>query len=278
MIPDIKNATNDTAAALAAGEELAKKVEVRDYHGHLLTFVPAGLNVVDHTLYRPAPPSLEEDVNLQRPEDFCAYVALFADAVATLVFADYENDQFGAILDYHKSATEPSWGRHKATLKLAHTAAWQIWAGKNKAQMTQTEFGQFLEDNLPDIAAPNGADLLEVARSFEANKSVNFKSSRRESDGSVNFAYEEDVKGTTKQGGMKVPTEFVLGLVPYEGSKKYAVTARLRYRLGTGGALSLWYELQRIEDVLDAAFTEIEASIREKLTPVIRAMVRGNTE
>lgn len=274
--PFVQAAVTNTAAAIAAGEELAKKVEVRDYHGHLLTFVPAGLNVQDHTQYRPAPPTLKETVNLHRPEDFCAYVALFADKATTMVFTDY-NDGFGAILDYHKSPTEPSWGRHQATLGLAHPPAWTTWAAKNKTFMTQTEFGQFLEDNLPDIAAPNGADLLEVARNFEASKSVAFKSFKRESDGAVNFAYEEDVKGTTSQGAIKVPTEFTLGLVPYEGAKKYAVTARLRYRIAGAGVLTLWYELLRLEDVLDAAFTEIEASICEKLTPVIRAMVRGNT-
>ncbi len=182
---------------------------------------------------------------------------------------------FQAVLDYHTDPATPSWNTHRALCALVKTVAWTEWAALNKKVCTQAEFATFLEDHIPDIASPAGATLVELARNFEAAKDVTFQSSQRASDGSITFAYNETVKENVRGATMKVPAEFVLGLAPFEGSPKYQVTARLRYRIADGGKLTLWYDLLRVQDVLDAAFNDVLADVVKATAPAVRGVLLG---
>lgn len=278
MIPEsIKDASNNTASAIAAGAALATvKPEVVDVHGQPVLFVPDGFRLENLSGYLPSPSRLSQFVSLVTPKSFCDYVNLFGQADRSIVFAQPKGASFVTVLDYHANPTAPSWNGHKASCVLQHTAAWKEWTAQNKQPMSQADFAQFLEDHIPDIAEPAGAVLLEVARNFEAKKAVTFQSIQRISDGSVQFAFNEDVQGTPKAGAMKVPTEFTLVIAPFEGSEPETVVARLRYRIGDGGKLSIWYDLIRAQEVLDRAFNRIYADIEKGTKKSVRAVVIGS--
>jgi uncharacterized protein YfdQ (DUF2303 family) len=196
-----------------------------------------------------------------------------------MIFADRDAKSFTAFLDYHEASATgahvPARLAHVATLPLKHPIAWAEWLSKNLTKFTQETFAQFIEDHLPEIAQPAGATLLELVRNFEAKKDVNYQSSIRANDGNVQFSYNEIVQGNSRAGTMTMPAELILVLSPFEGSAEFPVTARMRWRLETGGKLSLWYDLLRIENVVDLAFAETRDNIKNGTVSVCRAIISG---
>lgn len=274
----IDEAETDTAAAVAAGAALADRhvLFTTDTTGCPCAIVPDGLKVVDLSDRLPAPRRLQQKLIAYTPKSFVDYVNEFGDKGTTMIFAAPEFNTITALLDYHRSATEPSWLGHSIQLRLKPTKEWSEWVAHSGSQnaMSQVPFAHFLEDHIKDIAEPNGAELLEIALTIEATKGISFKSHRRLSDGSVLAMYTEDVKGTAQDGKMQIPTEFVLGLVPYEGVQKYRVNARFRYRI-SDGALVVWYELERPDDVLKDAFTKIVEAIATGTADHARGVLAG---
>lgn len=176
---------------------------------------------------------------------------IFADAFAS-------EPMFTAVLDYHPEGPEQNaaqWDLFRATLPLRRTESWKRWTTAHGKAMTQDAFAQFLEDNIPDIADPAGADLVEIARTLEATVAVDWKSHIRADNGQHRFNYIETVDGRANGGAVTIPNELTLVLQPFEGSKRYEVKARFRYRL-VAGKVSLWFDLVRAQDVLTEAFND----------------------
>jgi uncharacterized protein YfdQ (DUF2303 family) len=226
--------------------------------------------------YLPMPVMRRADVTVHDALSFGAYLNRFKED-ATLIFADRVARAFTGVIDYHEPGVDglARWGRHRVSLPLRHTPSWMTWENANKKALGQVAFSQFLEDNIPDIAEPAGATIMEIARSFEVKKSVSFKSQIRADNGSHNFTFNEEVTGTSR--GVVVPPTFVLGLRPFEGSTVYRIEARLRYR-NDDGKLSLWFDLIRAQDVLDTAFQDelgtIVKTVGDK-TPVVAGPAPG---
>lgn len=167
--------------------------------------------------------------------------------------------QFEAVFDDHTKDLS-GWKEHRAKFGVTHSLQWATWTRNNKQQMPQEKFAQFIEDNLPDIVAPEAAHILEVSRSLQAKKKVNFSSGIRLANGQNEFTYEEEIQGTTAKGKLHVPETFTLGLPVFENGTGYKVEARLRYRINEGG-LTMWYDLLRPEKFVEDAVREIWAEI-----------------
>lgn len=275
----LTSAKADVAAAIIAGEALAAAPAIQKTEdGRPFLLMPnagGGLEFKDLSNLLPHPMRLTQTIALHTPGSFGDYVNLFGDKTRTLIVANRDTNVLTALLDYHADPKAPSWVGHKATCELETTQPWDEWVEKHDKPMNQADFAQFLEDHLPEIASPDGALLVEIARTFEAKKNVSFKSHVRATDGSVNFAYEEDVQGTAKASQVKIPTSFTLVLTPYYGSKQAQLEARLRYRIGSGGALALTFQLIRHEDVLEAAFLDVVEAVKAATVEHVRAVVIG---
>lgn len=274
MNPKIANQKTDAATMLEAGAQLAKEVQVLDVNGRPFAAIPEGIALTDLTHTLPRPLMSKQATTLHTPEAFVDYVTLFAAPERTVVFADRPETKFEAVLDFHE-ADAKSWKGHRAFLPLTATDAWDEWNNKDKAVMVQTEFAAFIEAHIPEIADPDGGDLLEMISSFQATENVAFKSVRRSAEnGSVEAAYTKEVRGVETMGKIKIPSEFVLMLSPFEGGNPRRLAAKFRWRL-TGEKLTMWYELIRPTDVLNAAFDEVAEGIKVALLGVIRALVAG---
>lgn len=208
----------------------------------------------------PRPKRLRAQIDVRTVDSFVHYVARFL-TPGTLLVGDDTAQRVDALLDYHESALMPSHSEHRCRLQLEATPEWKAWAAGDKKRFNQADFAQFLEDNLVDIVAPEGATVLEVARSLEAAKAVNFRSSLRLDNGERQFLYEETVSGSAGKGTLKVPEVFTLGLQPFRGSDRYRVEARLRYRIEGEGKLVLWYDLLRPHKVLETAIADVFAAL-----------------
>lgn len=112
-----------------------------------------------------------------------------------------------------------------------------------------------------EVGSPDGATLLEVCRTLEAKKKVDFKSAIRLADGSTQFTYDEDVQGSARQGQLAVPEQFSLGIPVFENGAKYRADVRLRYRIQDGGNLIMWLELIRPHKIIEDAVKQLRADI-----------------
>lgn len=244
-------------AVIFAGQALG---EPKAVPGGVIPYavIPDGAKVEDLERLLPAPARAQANVTAKSAETFAAYVNRFK-VKATVIFADQEKFTLVGIIDYH-SAASPAFREHRVSYGAPRSLEWNTWRTASGKRMAQADFAQFIEDNVVDIRDPAGAEVLEVSRSLQAKKSVEFASAIRLSDGAQQFTYNESVDGSTAKGTIKVPEEFTLGIPVFFGGALYEVRARLRYRI-EGGKLQLWYELYRPEHIEKDAFEKVCAEV-----------------
>lgn len=266
----VVTAESDTEllATLRAGAALGRPKTPGGPHAIPFAVVPDGYHVQSLKDQIPdLPPRRIADVRLFDAESFISYVNAFK-APETRIFADLQARAIGAILDYHEAGATGAarWGQHSVTLQLRLTPEWQRWVSMDRKKVSQLDFAEFIEDNLPDIASPDGSDILQVSRSLEATKTVTFASGVRLDNGQVDLTYKENIDGAARvnQQTVRIPESFVLGLAPFEGTPKYRLVARLRYRIGDGGRLTIGFDLVQPEKVLEDAFEVIVVNVESQ--------------
>lgn len=279
----------DTQDAINAGIALADPAKLGDDGGRFYAIpVPTGgkveiVDLEDHLDdHRERPRRKTGVVTVHDATSFIAYHAKHA-LPETEIYADVVRAQLVAVINAHTAAPEgpelgpdddglAGWGDHRIRLDLRTTPEWQAWTAHDRHLLDQVTFAEHVEDRIPDFVNPTGADMLELAQSFSANRSVRFESSRRIKNGETQLVYKEETEAAAgKRGDMAIPDTFELGLTPFEGSPAYKVTARLRYRIGEG-VLRIGYILDRPEEVQRSAFLDIVNQVQEH---VDRTVFRG---
>jgi uncharacterized protein YfdQ (DUF2303 family) len=222
------------------------------------------------TLLRSAPRRVKGDVVVTDTASWLAYYGKHS-APGSEVFGDVATSTVTAILNAPASPDTPAWGDHRLTLKLEHSPAWQAWTALNGRLLGQTAFAEHIEDRTPDLVEPDAATMLEVAQSIRATTNVKFESASRLHDGQRKFVYAETTEATSgKRGELAVPTSLKLRLQVWRGVPiAVDVTARFRFRIDSDG-LRLAVVLDRLEDVLDAAWTNLLGDLTKGIdTPVL---------
>ncbi|WP_070988437.1 DUF2303 family protein [Halofilum ochraceum] len=228
---------------------------------------------VEKFMERPA--RIENTITLGTPDSFIDYVSRFVRHGQSVLFASRPEDRtVTCVIDYHTSGEygdRPSWCSHTAHFTCPPSKEWRIWTGKNGAKMGQRDFAEFLEDNADDIVvpdedkgAPTAADMMEIARSFEAKTSAEFRSGTRLDNGDVELTYNEQTEASAngRTGKVTVPEHFYVLLRPFDGSPAYPIKAKLRYR-AKEGMLVLWYDLHRPDLAEEECFLETVQTIEE---------------
>lgn len=218
------------------------------------------LKTLEHTLAAPA--RKKGVTTLKDAESFIAVVNDQKTEGSTRLFSTIDPPTFTAVFNH--IGTEPGWGDHRAQYNAPLSPEWKAWNGMDGIHKSQVELAQFIENNLVDVVSPDGATLLEICRTLEAKKKVNFASAIRLSDGSHQFTYEEDVQGTAQKGQLKVPEEFIIGIPVFENGAKWQINVRLRYRIQDGGRLTMWIELIRPHKTIEAAVAELRKQIADE--------------
>lgn len=210
-------------------------------------------------------------VRLHDADSFVEYTKRHGSLTDSTIWcvADYKAGKvafLGIMNDHGEDETKAAWRDHRAHFTPEFSEEWVRWIGQNKKPFTQAEFASFIEDNLKDIAAtensPTGAQMLEMALTFEANQDMRFKSAIRLQNGGVQMSFVQDDDAQTLQK-MSVFDRFSLGFPVFWNGDAYRVDARLRYRV-RDGKLTFWFELIRQDKVLEAATQTLIAQIREK--------------
>lgn len=252
---DIQNppGLNDTQSALNAGMLLADLRHVDQVPGAFVS-LPPGATVHSLEHLQSAPLRARGTVAVRDAASFSRLILRRKTSRALRVYGvTTPSPKFVAVLNDH--ALEPGWRDDRIVYDCPLSREWKTWASASGKQMDQVAFAQFIEDNLPDIATPPAADMLEISRTLEAKKKVNFASGVRLHNGEHQITYEETVDGTAAKGRLQVPETFSIGIAVLEGGDRYQVEARLRYRIAEGGKLTMWFDLIRPHCVLEDAAT-----------------------
>lgn len=214
-----------------------------------------------------APLTTRGTATIYDPSDFVEYVIRLLSPHYTTLWADETSGRITALLDDHADVDDPSWRQHTVRLELQADADWEEWTSRDGKPMSQAQFAEFLEDVAHTVKEPRAADLIQIATTLHAKRSVDFSSALRTDNGDVQFTYNETTSATAGQKGtLEIPTEFRIRLTPWLGVAPVEMVAKLRYRVQQG-QLSIWFKLLRPDRVRGDAFAGVIATIREGLTP-----------
>ena len=248
---DNSQTVRDMGAALA---------DVRTHDdGTPFVVLPTGYSVHDLEKTLPAPIRKRGKVTMNDAVSFVDYFNLHDSE--SRIYGQVTPPKFVGVLNDNGQACT-GWGDHRVTYDCPLSKEWQQWKGFSGQPRDQIAFSEFIEANTLDITSqaegePSGADMLEVATNFKAQKKVNFASGQRLANGGVNFVFQEEVNGTAgEKGQIKVPEVFWIGIPVFEGGAPYRIECKLRYRLNDG-KLTMWFEMVRDHKVLEAAFMDI---------------------
>ena len=259
----MKEQTTNEAQAIAA--LAVASAEVKFVAGNPFAVVPEGYSAQNLEGYLLSPNRKRGTFVINDAASFVAFVKKHA-TDSTTVYRSVNPPKFEAVFNDHgEKNAAAGWGDFLAQYACPLSVEWQTWTAADKKQMSQEGFAQFIEDNLPDIVDPTAAHMLEISRTLQAKKKVNFASGIRLSNGENQLTYEEKVEGSAgAKGQLKVPEIFTIGIAVFEGGPKYAVKARLRYRIADGGQLTMWFDLERPHKIIEDAVGELTKDIEAK--------------
>lgn len=258
--------------ALAIADQLATSLAAtmapRETKGVTTVLAPAGYSLHDITdKIEKAQPYRNRKTGttaLLSLDSFITYVDEQERADEGYIYANPERLTITAVFNDYRDL--PGWRDHRATYEAAYTPEFKRWAEHNRKAMSQTEFAEFIEDNLADLTGNEGRSLLEVATTIQAKTDINFSSAKRLDNGQVQLGYTEVIDAKAgSDGALNIPREFTLGLRIFKNGDGYAIKARLKYRLHSG-TVKFWYELDRPERAVEDAFQGYIEQVKERTT------------
>ncbi|WP_290494474.1 DUF2303 family protein [Hyphomonas sp. UBA4494] len=232
-------------------EALRGNIHLHARDGRDLVVAPEGYKVHEIPVGRdeyPMPTIIEASRHFDDGDSLTAYANRFTDP-DKLLLADLNDLRVTIYIDYHGDDT-PRRADHRARWEMRWSEEFAVWKKHDGTLQGQDEFVRFLEEYAGDIIKPDAADILELCKDFEAQKSVEFTSSVRLDNGDRKLNY---VSETGHKSGIDVPTAFVIRVPIFYGEEPQDLTCKFRWRIHEG-TLRLGYELHRVQPVIDAAF------------------------
>lgn len=182
----------------------------------------------------------------------------------SVIFAetDWRKPSLTAVIDYHALSNDgmPDNCKHRVSYPFPLSEEWNAWVSQNGKQMGQEDFAQWIEDHIPDLAAPTDDEidgyvdsfglktaypneLVTLSRGLQVNVSSNVKNSVTLQSGEGQITFEEEHRDITG-ARLSVPGLFILSIAPFFMGQKARVPVRLRYRV-KDGKVSWSFQLYR---------------------------------
>ncbi|MDP8961520.1 MAG: YfdQ family protein [Actinomycetota bacterium] len=222
--------------------------------------------------YRNAPVTRRGTVHVHTPDALVTYARRCLDEEASTLWGDLEAATITVVLNDHGKLQigSPGWADHRAILQLRPSPEWEAWTRIDGGWRSQVELAEFLEERVQDIVDPDGATLLEVARTFHATSTARFKSAIALHSGEQQLVYEQEIDGKAgRTGQAEIPREFTLFIRPFFGTDPVDVHGQFRFRVREG-SLALGVRLLRVQDVRRGAIGEaLEVVSQELALPAI---------
>lgn len=224
---------------------------------------PAGAQSSGLEMFQDQPYRIREDKTFREVDSFLEYVKKFR-TIATMVFEGDTN--ITAMLDYH-DADKPSWKNHTASLQYRYDDVFQAWLKRDGMWSPQTDFSEFLELNTLGIVNPSEAEIVQVAKTLEANSTVAFRSAIRTQNGDVQFCYYKSTEAKAgERGELSIPSVIELLIPVFQGALSTAITMKLFWKIGDNDKkLSFRVQMLNKNKVLEMAKKQMRSEIEEGL-------------
>ncbi|WP_439392367.1 DUF2303 family protein [Bradyrhizobium sp. PMVTL-01] len=260
--------TNDaeTIAELAVQASGPRTVLTADNREFLI--VPNGFTEKEvsdpHGLKLSTPRYISQRVEVQALDSLVDYVNAFK-TEETMLFADIMANSITALIDYHGKDQTAANVAHQVKMALPFSEEWKLWTSIDGKMMGQLEFARFLEENHPDIAQPNAAELIEMARDLHAARNIKFTKVVRTDSDNENFTAEDTTTLGSRSTGnsVELPRQFTVRIPIYFGEESVDLSAFLRWKVGDEG-MTLGIKLWRPEHVRQAMFKQIVVGAAER--------------
>lgn len=214
------------------------------------------------------PDRLAGMVTAHTPETMVAYARRHLSTDLSTLWGDVDAAKITVVLNDHGPDGEffPGWGDHQVTLRLDESPELKAWKAHNEKNLTQEQFGDFLEERLIDIVEPDGSTMLDVARTMTATIGASFRRAVNAHDGTVQLSWQEDVDAKAGGSGqLEVPSQFEIRVKPFVGTDPVTIIGKFRYRVAQGGDLVLGYRLLNLDEVRRAAVEQVLTEVASDL-------------
>lgn len=175
-----------------------------------------------------------------------------------------------AVIDYDDAAGDPAFQRHRIHYAFPFSREWMLLNARDNATMTQTDFAEFVEDNIHLMAVADGdelaaektfgtvfaspSDMLTLARGLSITAEASIKEIRDLRSGESEIMFTEAHRDAAGKP-LHVPGLIMFKAPIFDGGPEKRFVARLRYRRSEG-RLSWRYVLYRPIDAVRAAVDE----------------------
>lgn len=201
----------------------------------------------------------------------------------SVIFADmdWRTPSLTAVIDYHRKAAtgEADWLQHRIVYTYPLSEEWKAWVKMDGEPMEQKDFAWFLEDRIPELAAPTEeekiryerdfattiavpAQVVELSRGLQVNVASQVKAATTLSSGEGEIRFVEEHQGADGKP-LKVPGIFILSVAPFFMGEKVRIPVRLRYRVA-GGKTIWFYQIYRPDQSITEHVRETLFDAREK--------------
>jgi uncharacterized protein YfdQ (DUF2303 family) len=183
-----------------------------------------------------------------------------------------------AVIDYDSATSTPGNQSHRIAYKFPFSREWGVLAMRSGKAMTQTDFAEFIEDNIELIAIATDpearfyetmfgsrfatpAEMLTLSRGMKISAEYEIADIRNLKSGEDEIRFKEVHKTATGEP-LHVPGLIVFKPVVFDGEEVTRIVARLRYRRVESRIV--WsFHLYRPEDVVREKIEEMAAAARE---------------
>lgn len=266
----------DVKSLIQAGVLSAEKArEVVNHQGRAFLALPENGNLrlvsLDEALppeFRGPPARRIGTVHLSSAESFIRYFNAFKGT--SLIFAKQSIQDLSlcGVLNYHgQDNLAADRLDHRVIYTTQPGEDWKTWMAKDGKALEQSAFVDHLEECQEFIVDPPAAELIGLLENLQGKADASFRQAQNRFNGSCVLNYEEivEVRGGSTEAGvapgtMTVPTEFKLGLTPFDYGKSYAAVARLRIRVNSR-KLAFTYQTVNAHLIIRSAAREMLAEI-----------------
>jgi uncharacterized protein YfdQ (DUF2303 family) len=259
----------ETVADLARKAATVQSVTSAD--GRQFLIVPKDYEAKDvsdaHGLKPGLPKYISQRIEMHALDALIEYVNDYK-TPNTLLLADMHANVIMALIDYHGTDGKAANVAHVATMKLPFSEEWTLWTKVDGNLVDQLSFARFIEENHPDVVAPNAGELIDAARDLHAARNIKFTKVVRTDSDNENFTAEDTTSLVSRRTGkpsegLELPREFTLSIPIYFGESPIELKAYLRWKVADDG-MKLGTKLWRPEHVRQAEFKRIVTDAAEK--------------
>ena len=192
--------------------------------------------------------------------------AIFADT-------DWRNPSLTAVVDYHKNESGglADNGKHRVHYPFPLSEEWKAWIAQDGKPMDQADFAEWIEDHLPELAAPDQREaehyletfglkvaapneMVKLSRGLQIHVESRMKNNVTLQSGEGEITWDEEHKDAAGNR-VTVPGLFILNIPPFFMGTATRIPVRLRYR-AAGGTIKWFFKLHRPDVVITGQIEE----------------------